>query len=76
MAVSRRRLSVRARIARALDALKVGDHLFATEILEALEDDLDPARVRCRTCGARFRWPGELEAHRARSGCGAHEEAA
>ncbi len=55
----------RLAIVAALDALEVGDHALAVEILlDALEGDGQyVSRCRCE-CGAGFEWPGLLDAHR------------
>ena len=55
---------MRAHILRALEALELGDHRQATEILLAALEDVDvPRRFACEHCALRFCWPGELDDH-------------
>jgi hypothetical protein len=68
---------IRARLVFALEALEDGETALACDVLLDLRDELlsdgprPPRRFRC-SCGACFRWPGELDHHRLMS----HGEAA
>jgi hypothetical protein len=77
-------VTVLGRIIVAREALEVGDHSLAYDVLVDLEDDLaagEPSsgrrKFRCG-CGAAFRWPGALQHHQyaSRHGALSMEEAA
>jgi len=54
----------RLAIVQALEALEVGDAVYAAEILlAALEDGPTERRRRCPVCGLGFEWPGLLDHH-------------
>jgi HEAT repeat protein len=54
----------RAAIVAALDALELGGIREAESILLSVLEDVDvPRRLSCKTCGLRFKWPGELDDH-------------
>lgn len=58
-------MSVTARVTAALEAIEAGDiDLAAAILVDLLEEDAPDFMPHRCDCGARFRWPGELDAHR------------
>jgi hypothetical protein len=57
-------------VARARSAVRDGDLELAGLVLDDVTGSvrglLERRRPTCGECGAAFRWPGELDAHRAR----------
>jgi hypothetical protein len=48
---------------RALEALEDGDPDEAAAFLRSALHDRTTLRYRCRVCGSRFEWPGQLDDH-------------
>jgi hypothetical protein len=61
---------VLAQVAQARSAIRAGDlergELVLDDLTGSLRRLLERRRPTCDYCGAAFRWPGELDAHRLR----------